>query len=88
MVALETDENTGLPDPDNSSNSDLMISNDDVILFGDDDDDDEDLDGTETTPFDQYQPLPLEESLDSNSESSDEECKYIHISFIWETYYL
>lgn len=74
MVSEETEGNTGLPDPDNSTNSDLTLSNDDVILFGDEDDDD-DLDDMETIPFDQYQPLPVEETADLNSESSDEECK-------------
>lgn len=74
MVALETDSNTGLPDPDNSSNGDLTISNDEVILFGDEDDEG-DLTDVETIPFDQYQPLPIEDSPDSGSDSSDDEGK-------------
>lgn len=75
MVASETDADTGLPDPANSSNSDFTISNDEVILFGDENDDDEEFGDGELIQFDQYQPLPVEESTDSSHNSSDDECK-------------
>lgn len=71
MVTSETD--TGLPDPSNSSNNDFSISNDEVILFSDND---EEFDRNEVIQFDQYQPLPIEESTELSNESSDDECKY------------
>ncbi|KAJ8926414.1 hypothetical protein NQ314_021202, partial [Rhamnusium bicolor] len=61
ITAMVTSD-TGLPDPDNPNN-DLRVSNEDVILVTDDD---EDSDDQETVTLDDYQPLPMEDTGDSN----------------------
>lgn len=71
MVTSEANSDTGLPDPSNSSSSDFTLTNDGIILFSDNDDEEFD-----PIQFDQYQPLPIEESTESSQESSDDDCKY------------
>lgn len=71
MVSSDTDSDSGFPDPDNVSNSDISLANDELIFFGNNEEDD--IDNQETIQFDQYQPLPIEDSTDSNRESSDDE---------------